>query len=73
MGVSSTAKDTTVKVMPASRRISARRGEEEARISFMAKGRQEYYRERLSSREDGAPKKGFPLPLSDENQITTDS
>src|SRR6266403_315183 len=34
-GVSSTAEDITVKVKPAARKISARRGEAEARMSFV--------------------------------------
>src|ERR1700693_4620023 len=37
IGVSSTAEDITVKFMPASRKISARRGEEESRISFIVR------------------------------------
>src|SRR5215813_13962343 len=44
-GVSSTAEDKTVKGNPAERKISARRTEPEARISFMAEPLpQEYYR-----------------------------
>jgi len=35
MGVSSTAEDIVMKEKPASRRISARRGEAEARMSFI--------------------------------------
>src|SRR6202158_5459689 len=44
MGVSSIAEDITVNCTPALRRISARRAEEEARISFMDTLREEYYR-----------------------------
>src|SRR5580692_5974800 len=44
MGVSSTADERTVKFKPASRRISARRGEAEARMSLVeGTSRPEYY------------------------------
>src|SRR5215813_349613 len=60
-GVSSTAEDKTVKGKPAERKISARRAEPEARISFMAEPLpQEYYRSNLrdwtrlkNSQDDG--------------------
>src|SRR6266850_7934412 len=42
-GVSSTAEESTENCIPALRRISARRGEAEARISFMALVEEAYY------------------------------
>src|SRR5215831_13235839 len=42
-GVSSTAEESTVKGIPASRRTSARRGEAEARINFIGSLRPGYY------------------------------